>query len=214
MRPVARNGRRAGHRPGAAFTLIEVLVVIAIIATLAGLVVALVPRALFQRDVVLCTARQRDLVGLLTDTSTGRLPHLGGPTLILTLVQRGDLAGRDALEGLFCPGDTLEDLRAVGGEAAYDKLDPAQSGDYRAFTSYAARDLTDPANRFNRGSKAVVLTCDDSEDHHDRRGVVVGMSNGVAKWRDKLDDYELTRASELAIGPDSAAEELRCLRAD
>ena len=208
MRPDTAERRRA------AFTLIEILVVISIIATLAGLVVALLPHVWFKTNVTQCVSRQRDLVGLLTDSASGRVPHLGGPALILTLVQRGDLQGRDALESLFCPGDAAEDLRVVGGEAAYEGLDPLQAGDYDAFTSYGSRDLADPANRFSRGSKAVILTIDDSEDHHDRRGMVVGMSNGVAKWRDKLDDWELSRDTVVEIGPGSVVVELRCLRGD
>jgi len=197
-----------------AFTLIEILVVLTIIATLAGMISALVISARQKSNRTECLHNVRQLVGMLETTGASRYPKLAGPALILSLVQRGEIQGRDQLDLLFCPGDPHESLRDAGGEAAYEGL-RAETGGLAHLTSYAARAMTDPACIVSKSpSRSVVLIADDSEDHHDGKGIVVGLTGGVAKFRDKVDDYGLARDTPLAVGSESDREELRCLRAD
>jgi hypothetical protein len=59
-----------------------------------------------------------------------------------------------------------------------------------------------------------VLICDDSEDHHGGKGIVVGLSDGTAKWRGKVDFYGLDEETPLPVGAGSPVEELVCLRAE
>ena len=194
------------------FTLIEVLVVITIIATIAGLVTLLIPRARAKTNQVVCQRQVKELVGLLESADDSRYPNRSGPNLILWLVARGRIAGRDALANLFCPGDMEESLDDVGVEG-YDQLDLGKRGEYGALTSYAARNQRDKRDRAVKGSMPpVVLVADDSEDHHQNRGVVVGLTGGIARWRDKLDDYQLDRAEPLTVGEGSSIPELACLR--
>lgn len=193
------------------FTLIEILVVITIIAALAGLVVPLVLEAQRKQVQAVCTDHVRQIVGLLE--SAERYPTASGANLVLYLVQKGQIEGRDMLEVLFCPGDHREGLESAGGEQAYRDLDLARQ-EYGHLTSYAGRDQSRPELRAARGAGAVVLIADDSEDHHYGRGVVVGLTGGVAKWRDKVDDYHMKKDTELVVGPGSAQPELACLRAD
>ena len=73
----------------------------------------------------------------------------------------------------------------------------------------------DKACRVSRGSpRAEVLIADDSEDHHFDLGIVVGLSGGGAKFRDKVDYYELNLEDPIEVGEGSAIPELKCMRAD
>lgn len=195
------------------FTLIEVLVVMAILATLAGMVALIVPIAQERANRTQCVHNVRDLVGLFESRSMARYPEQGGPAALLEFVRRGDLAGRDALEKLFCSGDLAESLARAGGPEAYEGLDTTDAADLDHLTSYAVRDFPTGACRVARGRlPAVVLLADDSEDHHNGKGFVVGLSGGAAKWRDKVDDYGGDAAEPVNVGEASAIEELRCLR--
>jgi prepilin-type N-terminal cleavage/methylation domain-containing protein len=196
------------------WTLIEILVVIAIIATLAGLTSLVVQRAQRESQRVVCTSHVSELVGLLESGGIGaQYPLHDGPDMILYLVQRGDLAGRDMLENLFCPGDVEENLPLAGGVNAYTDLDLTQPGMHGALTSYAARAQRERTCRARRGdAPPVVLIADDSDDHHYGRGVVVGLTGGSARFRDKRDDYGIAADRVLVVGDGSEAAELHCLR--
>ena len=80
----------------------------------------------------------------------------------------------------------------------------------------AGADLVDVGGESTRlGSvPAVVIVADDSEDHHNGKGICVGLTGGVAKWRDKVDDWGLDIDTPVDVGEFSDIEELTCLRAD
>lgn len=194
-----------------AFTLIEILVVLTIIATLGGLVSTLVTTSTNQSHRMECSHNVRQLVGLLEFTGSRRYPAVNGPELLHYLVLRGELAGADALQLLFCPGDFEESLEQAGGEAGVTAI--AKGEDFARATSYAGRALKEPGCHASRSAnKAVVLLSDDSDDHHHGKGMVVGLTGGSVRWRDKIDDYKLGRDETIAVGSSSAVEELRCLR--
>jgi len=196
------------------FTLIEVLVVIAILATLAGFVALMIPGVQGKATKLQCQDQVRNLVGLLESANAQRYPEHGGPNLLLYLVVKGQVRGQDALNTLFCPGDLNESLKDAGGVEAYDKLD-LKLREYGHLTSYAAREQRDPKKRARKGAMPPqVLICDDSEDHHGGKGIVIGLTGGAAKWRDKVDDYELDLKAPLIIGEGSPVEELVCLSAE
>lgn len=168
----------------------------------------------FRANKVECLNHVRSLTALLEVTGSAYPPH-GGPELLVYLVKKGELRAEERWLGyLFCPGDGRENLANAGGPAAYSALDLNQ-GLHGHLTSYAGRDLNDHTCATGRGaSESVVLLCDDSEDHHDGLGVVVGLSGGAAKWRDKVRDYALGPDDALEIGPRSAVKELQCLRGE
>ena len=197
------------------FTLIEILVVVTIIGVLAGLVVVLIPRGQFEASKTDCMNNVRQIVGLLEITQTSRYPKQSGPNLIIYLVKKGELQGEDSIKLLFCPGDEKEDLDMAGGVEVYNDIDLKKRGEYGGLTSYAGRDQLDAACAAKKGAlKPVVLVCDDSVDHHGGRGIVVGLTGGSVKWRDKVHDYELRRTDPLVVGKDSKVEELTCMRSE
>jgi len=203
------NGKHQG------FTLIEILVVVTIIGVLAGLVVVLIPKGQFEAAKIDCLNNARNVTGLLTAGASGKYPSYSGANLVLYYVAKGDIKGVDGLKGLFCPGDQFESLEAVGGVDAYKEIKLDRNGEYDAYTSYAGRDMSRPECRVKpTEAEASVLVCDDSEDHHDKKGFVVGLSNGSVQFRDKVDFYKMSVDATLEIGQGSAADELKCMRAD
>lgn len=192
------------------FTLIEILVVVTIIGVLAGLVVVLIPKGQFEAQKTECMSNIRNIVGLLEFGP--RYPEKSGPNLILYLVKKGDIEGVDRLGLLFCPGDVNESLAKAGGVEAYEDLDLTKRGEYGHLTSYAGRDQLNKLCAAKKGSsKTFVLVCDDSEDHHDGKGFVVGLNGGAAKWRDKIDDFNMDLKKVVEIGEGSEVEQLQCL---
>jgi prepilin-type N-terminal cleavage/methylation domain-containing protein len=199
-------------KTSAGFTLIEILVVIAIIATLAGMTVILVGPTHGAGHRIECTNNLRNLAGLIENVSPSGIPNHSGARLVLYLVQRGELQGKDALEQLFCPGDLEESLEQLGGVDAYKNLDLAGSDDYDAFTSYAGPDQTRPQYRLSSAGKMQAMLVDDSEDHHNGKGFLIAFTGGAVKWRDKVDDYGLSFDEAVTIGEGSVVEELRCFK--
>ncbi|MEE8104714.1 MAG: prepilin-type N-terminal cleavage/methylation domain-containing protein [Planctomycetota bacterium] len=198
-----------------AFTLIEVLVVITILATLAGMVSLIIPVALELGNRTECINNVRSLVGMLEADRGSRYPKRNGPSLLMHLVARGRMAGNDQLGVLFCPGDLDESLDGAGGAEAYRGLQIDEADDYSSMTSYAARAQAMKKHRTRRGAvPAAVLVADDSADHHRNEGIVVGLTGGSAVWRDKMNDYGLAVDASLTVGEDSSVEELRALRAE
>jgi prepilin-type N-terminal cleavage/methylation domain-containing protein len=198
----------------AGMTLIEILVVITIIATIAGMTTVLLSVGQEHRIKYACTQHVGQLVALLESTPA-RYPQHDGPNLLLYFVKKGEIAGKDSLDVLFCPGDMDETLALAGGVEAYKNLDLSLKGEYGHLTSYAGRAMTDRDCRVPRGTPIpTVLVADDSEDHHFGKGIVVGLSGGAAKYRDKVDDYEMDRDTPLFPGEGSIVEELVCLRSE
>lgn len=204
------------HAKQKGFTLIEILVVVTIIGVLAGLVVVLIPRGQREQVKIQCTNNVRGITNLLTVAKGGALPSHGGADLVLYLVLKNEISAKDedALKTLFCPGDETETYDKAGGREAYSKLDLNRPGVSGHLTSYAGRDQLRAGCAAKLGGEAVVLVCDDSDDHHFKLGYVVGLSNGSTKFRDKVDDWKISVETTVAVGEESVVEELKCLKAD
>ena len=197
------------------FTLIEILVVVTIIGVLAGLVVVLIPKGQFEAKKTECMNNIRNITSLLEITGGTRYPQQSGANLMLYLVKRGELESEDTIKGLFCPGDEQETFKMAGGIEAYNEISLDKKGEYDHLTSYAGRDQLNKRCVAKKGStKQVILVCDDSEDHHDDKGFVVGLTGGAVKWRHKMDDWDLDMKTPVQIGEGSSIKELECLRAD
>lgn len=199
------NGKQKG------FTLIEILVVVTIIGVLAGLVVVLIPQANEKKDITTCTNNQRQFVGLLVGASSGDSDtwRRSGPNLLLQYVRKGDIE-ESSFKILFCPGDLIENLEKAGGAAAYKNLD-MKSRDYGALTSYAGRNQDNSKCTVKPGQSRSMLTCDDSEDHHNKKGFVCGYTDGSVEWRDKDSKWEMDLETVVEVGEGSAVKELECL---
>jgi prepilin-type N-terminal cleavage/methylation domain-containing protein len=192
------------------FTLIEILVVVTIIGVLAGLVVVLIPKGQFEANKTECINNVKQIVGLLV--AADKYPEYSGPNLLLYFVNKGEIA-RDAdnLKIFFCPGDT-GGWSGSGGIDAYKDLDLSKR-DYDKLTSYAGRDQTNKQCAVRKGDAAShVLLCDEDEAYHSKKGLVVGLTAGGAKWRDKVDFYSKSIETDVAVGEGSEIPELVCLR--
>lgn len=154
---------------------------------LAALVVVLVPRVQFTTSCGgECVSNVRELVGLLEVVP----PQERDGNVLVYLLDKAQ--GKRSPDLLYCPGD------------------PRMRGE-RHQTSYAFRRLNDPKCRVEPG---VALIADDSEDHHDGKGFVVGYAGGTVRWRDKVEDWGLNDETHVVVGPESVVPELRCLSAE
>lgn len=201
------NGKQKG------FTLIEILVVVTIIGVLAGLVVVLIPKTQEKQQIMECQNNQRQICAMLV-ADDGKAWQMSGPNIALYFVKKGDISGSN-LKLLFCPGDAQkENLVNAGGEDAYKNLD-LKSQQYDHLTSYAGRDQTNANCAVKKGTTSPeVMLCDDSEDHHNKKGFVCGYNDGSAKWIDKVDEWDLDLSASVTIGEGSAVKALQCLRAE
>ena len=192
------------------FTLIEILVVVTIIGVLAGLVVVLIPKGQFEAQKTECINNVRQLAGLLVPGD--KYPEASGPNFLLYFVMKQEIArDKDKLKILFCPGDTAGWSQA-GGPDAYKDLD-LKKRDYDHLTSYAGRDQLNRTCTVRKGDTSTqVLLCDEDEAYHGKKGLVVGLNDGSAKWRDKVDYYSKSVETAIAVGETSEIEELKCLR--
>lgn len=201
------NGKQKG------FTLIEILVVVTIIGVLAGLVVVLIPKSQEKAQILQCTSNQRNIVGMLV-AGDDKAWQMSGPNIPLYFVKKGDISGSN-LTLLFCPGDAQnENLVKAGGEEAYKNLD-LKSQQYEHLTSYAGRDQVNSKCAVKKGTTSPeIMLCDDSEDHHNKKGFVCGYNDGSAKWLDKVDDWEMDLAAIVVVGEGSTVPVLQCLRSE
>lgn len=196
------------------FTLIEILVVVTIIGVLAGLVVVLIPKGKEKAAIAECQNNVRGLSGLFAQMK--KLPTYSGVNLLLVLYKKKDLPDEGKLQLLFCPGDETGDtFERTGGIQAYKDADLKKNGEYGNLSSYAAIDQLDRECAASLSSaKTQAIISDDSEDHHNNKGFVVGYTDGSAKFRDKFDDYQIAVETEVKVGEGSDVPELKCLRTD
>jgi prepilin-type N-terminal cleavage/methylation domain-containing protein len=199
------NGKQKG------FTLIEILVVVTIIGVLAGLVVVLIPKSQEAVQRTECQNHQKQICGLLINEDAAW--RKSGANIALYFVVKKDIQGTN-LKLLFCPGDTQNTPETVGGEAAYKDLD-LDTHQYDHLTSYAGRDQTRKDCQVKKGmTSPEVMTCDDSEKHHNSKGFVCGYNDGSAKWMDKYDAWKINLDTPINIGEGSEVPALKCVRAD
>ena len=203
-------------RKQSGFTLIEILVVVAIIATLAGLVALLIPKGQFEQKKIGCINNCRNLASYLQLAGKNNYPDYSGGNLLLYFVKRSEIEGRDDLQVYFCPGDTDATFERSGGLETFKPANiDLKKHEYDELSSYAGRRQRDKQCTAKRGATGTsVLLADQSEEHHDKRGIVVGLNGGRAVWRDKFDDYGMSKDEVLDIGEASSVDELKCLQSD
>jgi prepilin-type N-terminal cleavage/methylation domain-containing protein len=199
------NGKQKG------FTLIEILVVVTIIGVLAGLVVVLIPKSQERAQILECTNNQKGFVGFIITASDTDVWRKSGPNMILQFINKGDLTA-EQYKTLFCPGDVVEGLDKAGGAEAYKNLD-MKNHEYDNLTSYAGRDQDNAKCAVKAGQGRIIITCDDSEDHHNKKGFVCGYSDGSVEFREK-DKLGVSLDTVVSPGEGSAVKELECLRVE
>jgi hypothetical protein len=187
--------------------------VVTIIGVLAGLVVVLIPKSQEKTQIMECQNHQRQICALLIQADD-KAWQMSGPNIPLYFVKKGDITGSN-LKMLFCPGDTPnENLDKAGGEDAYKNLD-LKSQQYDHLTSYAGRDQANANCAVKKGTTSPeIMLCDDSEDHHNKKGFVCGYNDGSAKFIDKVDVWDMDLSAVVTIGEGSQVKVLQCLRAE
>jgi prepilin-type N-terminal cleavage/methylation domain-containing protein len=199
------------------FTLIEILVVVTIIGVLAGLVVVLIPKGQEKANIAECTNNQKQLVQTLISLDGTKFPKkYAGVNLLLYLFKAKHLAmAEDNLKLLFCPGDEKDGWDNSGGLQAYEEVDLEKAGEYGLLSSYAGRFQTDRECAASKSSTTPqAMTADDSDDHHNGKGFVIGYSSGAVKYKQKFDDWNIDPDTEVKVGEGSAIEDLKCLKTD
>jgi len=197
------------------FTLIEILVVVTIIGVLAGLVVVLIPKGREKANIADCTNNVKQITGLLIATKGARFPSYGGVNLLLVLTKNGDIQDETTMMLYFCPGDEQDTWDLAGGKQAFKDADLKRNGEYGNLSSYAGRDQLDKECVASKSStKTQALLCDDSQDHHNDKGFVIGYTNSSAKFKEKFEDWGVSVDTEVKVGEGSDQDELKCLRTD
>ena len=191
--PRARRRKAEG-----AFTFIEILVVMGIIAVLVSMVVVVIPK-------IQETARQTkstDNVSSLLKFMQIRVNKAGmnwkpfpynGKNFVLAVVAYGDLDpdNKDNAEILFSPGDGALGLEGMTDEE-YEVLkelkgnrDQLKTQDFGMYTSYAGRmnaPRFSPISSAEMNRNTMVICDDDMGPLHHPGGIITGWSNLKARY--------------------------------
>jgi len=192
------------------FTLIELMVVMAIIATLAGLAAVGIPAYLRQADKTADQANLRHLFGMLQiyQQHYKALPRASGPEFVLAPWTHAlvDHTTSDA-KIFFCPGTGNQpepDLSNVTPEDI-DYTGPDQTG-RRTRLRIQMRNANDYAIVCNKVPAVVEGEEDLSDFPHAAKGINVLFAGGSVRWFDAQDDFG---GDPPVIGPESPVELLQ-----
>ncbi|MBL8767321.1 MAG: type II secretion system protein [Planctomycetes bacterium] len=195
------------------FTLIEILVVIAIIASLIALAVPTLMGALENSRVTECKSNLRQIgqsmaIWMGRGSKSGYFPKESGVKFLLVLNRDGQITGKDT-KVFLCPGAkdqnwTAEDSTMGSAYKDWDALDSTT-------ISYAGRDTKNfPINQ-NRGNEEVIAA-DDNEGRSNHKFAInyLYADWSVQEFDQVVDAREqgitIPEGGYLEIGPDSPLE--------
>jgi prepilin-type N-terminal cleavage/methylation domain-containing protein len=200
------------RRKAQGFTLIEIMVVIAIIAGLIGTVAIIVPQMQEKQKRFTCQNNLSQLGGLfVTERSEkpGR-PKYDGTALWLSWRVTASKV-REGEEGvLICPGDngivapdTPEAKKRYGD---IDLKNPPND-----MCSYAARDFSAFPLK-NESNSVQIVGCDrngpDGRQAHHKNGLNIVFDNGQARFVER-EELGISPDSDIVVGPDATNEWLK-----
>lgn len=200
------------RRQAQGFTLIEIMVVIAIIAGLIGTVAIIVPQMQEKQRRFSCANNLSQLGGLFIAERTEKTgkPKYDGSALWLSWRQKRDQIkeGQEAI--LICPGDQgitppdTPDLRQRYSDV--DLKNPAND-----LTSYAARDFsTYPLD--NEAKRVQIIGCDrngpDGRTAHHKNGLNIVFDDGAARFVER-EELGISPEDPIVVGPESSNEDLK-----
>ncbi len=203
--------RRRARGTTQGFTLIEIMVVIAIIAGLVATVAVIVPQMQERQKRLTCQQRLHDIGGLFMAESMekpGRPKYDGTPLWLyyrkVHKIQKG------AEMNLICPGDQLVIVPETPAQReAYDSVDLSNApNDMCSFTarSFSVFPL-DPE------SPSVQIIGSDRNGHdgrtpHHRGGVNILFDNGACDFYEK-EELGIDPEAKIVVGPESDHEWLK-----
>jgi prepilin-type N-terminal cleavage/methylation domain-containing protein len=223
MQIASRTGARGGRPAG--FSLIEILVVIAIIGLLITLAVGPVQNAMESAKVTACRKHLTDIGVEMRiwkeQRNKGRWPKDSGIRFLMRLHEAGAITGRNC-DKFLCPATPDANDTGASGETGssyedWENLDPltiSYAGrDQDAYPIKGGDESLDPIasddndGRPNHRFLTNILFADGSTDSFDIRGG----KPGEIEVRTANPDIETTG---LPIGPDCPYEPLQVLRID
>jgi prepilin-type N-terminal cleavage/methylation domain-containing protein len=205
MRTRARN-RAQG------FTLIEIMVVIAIIAGLIGTVAIIVPTMQEKQKRFQCANNLSQLGGIFVAERTEKSgkPKYDGQALWLSWRINGSKI-KEGQEGiLLCPGDTgISQVDTPEARAKYNDIDIKNPP--TDMCSYAARDFTNhPLS--NESKKLQIVGCDrngpDGRTAHHKNGLNIVFEDGSTNFFER-EALGVSGDDPIVVGPDSSNEMLK-----
>jgi len=184
------------------FTLVEILVVIAIMSALIAMVASAVSRAGPAKNRLVCMNNLRQMGGLLAAASLeGRTRAIPGAGYLLQLRARGEVLEGDE-RVFFCPQDpAFEETGKPGLSARYARLDLERPPE--GLCSYRVRDFRRFPVRPDSPRREPVAVC----PHH-ADGVAVLYADGTAAFLGR-EALGLRPEDAVVIGPSSPVEFLR-----
>jgi len=200
------------------FTLIEILVVITIIAALAGLVAAIIPFAIAKSEETVCRNNLMQIGGILTTMKTsGNIQNLSGAAFVLQVAEHVNDADLDVF---VCPGEPGDaaDPRPKPGRPEFiamyrDQLDLKTGKVEDRHCSYAGPSLRDfPMARAGAESRKIRLwACDKCRHGHAHHDGVMALHTSSKVQLIKIEDLAGHDADEgmIVVGADSPDPRLR-----
>ncbi len=200
-----------GHQ---GFSLIEILVAITIMATLAASAAVLIPIGIGRANRARCVENLHELGGLYHIQrleSPGRPPHDGADLFLAWRRARVQLKFGDE-ELLLCPADPAARFpRTDADREAWDEETNAA-----ALCSYAVRDFSKYPLHADDGRRSIIACdrqgLDGATPHHDG-GINVLYGNGAVKWM-TAELLQLPVDQPITVGPESQHELLRMVAVD
>lgn len=193
------------------FTLIEIMVVIAIIAGLVAAVSLGIPIVQERSKRLTCAQNLADLGKIYVTwrmENPNKPPH-SGVALFLHFRKKREIP-EGAESKLICPGDQMvlapdtPELQARYGDV--DLTNPPDD-----LCSYAVRDFTAHPIKADSGALEIIA-CDrnglDGRTAHHKDGLVIMWSDGSAKFMDQ-DKLGLTTDAPIVVGPESEQAHLK-----
>lgn len=198
------------RRDTSGFTLIEILVVITIIAALAGSVMLAVSYSQEKFRQVQCADRLRQVGMLYTadQIAGGGRPRFSGASHFLAMRVEGRIQRRNE-QVLVCPGDPSVIVPQTPEDRdRYDDVDLANPSD--ELCSYVVRDFaTHPIGREQYAVQAIAADRQglDHRTAHHRGGINVLFSGGTVKFMSRT-ELGIHSADAIVVGPESPNEML------
>jgi prepilin-type N-terminal cleavage/methylation domain-containing protein len=202
------------RRRAQGFTLIEIMVVIAIIAGLISTVVIVVPKMQENQKKLTC---QQNLSGLgkifvtWRSTNMGKPPYDGQALFLSWRTKKSEIRQGDE-SVLICPGDqNVVQPNTPEAQAAYNDIDLKNPPTDKC--SYAVRNFSKFPFDVESPRKEPVASDrqgPDGRTMHHRDGIVVCFDDAACKFMTR-EELGIATDSPIVVGPDASHEDLKKL---